>query len=111
MKTFFTLTLFLFISFSSFAQPQWQVLSPTPTSNTLNSVSFPNSQDGWAVGRNETIVHTSDGGTTWETQRDMGQGMLSGVFFIDSLEGWTVGWSSIYHTTDGGITWEKQIRQ
>ncbi len=110
MKNLFTLLLFFVINYASFAQPEWQLLSPTPTKYSLNSVSFPNAQEGWAVGHAQTILHTSNGGDTWEVQRDEGQGMFSGVFFVDSLTGWTVGWNSIYHTVDGGVTWEKQIK-
>jgi len=31
------------------------------------------------------------------------------IFFIDELEGWSVGQSKIYHTKNGGTTWTEQL--
>jgi hypothetical protein len=43
----------------------WNVVSPSPTSSTLNSVSFLPNGEGWAVGRQGTILHYRDG--IWES--------------------------------------------
>ncbi|RLD91682.1 MAG: hypothetical protein DRJ09_00295 [Bacteroidetes bacterium] len=109
-KTLFLFS-FILMVLLAVAQNDWQQLSPTPTIQTLNSVSFPTAQNGWAVGNMEIVMHTSDGGITWDTRHESSDGgLLSGVFFIDTLEGWTVGWSKIYHTTDGGESWETQVK-
>jgi photosystem II stability/assembly factor-like uncharacterized protein len=34
----------------------------------LRAVAFPNAKHGWAVGSNETVLHTADGGSTWSLQ-------------------------------------------
>lgn len=41
-----------------------------PADSPLTSVGFaPGTGDGWAVGHDGTILHTSDGGKTWKLQR------------------------------------------
>jgi photosystem II stability/assembly factor-like uncharacterized protein len=75
----------------------------------LFSVSFPTEKDGWASGRWGCIIHTADGGKTWERQKTGTAMTLSSVFFIDPKRGWAVGEEgTIIHTQDGGKTWEKQ---
>jgi photosystem II stability/assembly factor-like uncharacterized protein len=75
----------------------------------LFSVSFPNEKDGWACGRWGTILHTSDGGNTWNQQNSGTDYTLSSIFFTDPQNGWAVGdGGTILHTTDGGKTWGKQ---
>ncbi len=110
MKRFGFLYVFILLFSISNAQNDWEILSPHPTLHTLEDVSFPTEQCGWAVGNNSIIMHTTDGGDTWDTQFDPGSGLLSGVFFLDTLQGWTVGWSYIYHTTDGGQSWNRQTK-
>lgn len=41
-----------------------------PTSVTLTAVHFPTSENGWAVGHDGVVLHTSDGGKTWVKQLD-----------------------------------------
>ncbi|MAA64278.1 MAG: photosystem I reaction center subunit IV [Alteromonadaceae bacterium] len=41
-----------------------------PVSTTLTGVYFPTAKHGWAVGHGAVILHTSDGGKTWEKQLD-----------------------------------------
>ncbi|MFN4255789.1 MAG: YCF48-related protein [Saprospiraceae bacterium] len=85
----------------------------TTTSNSLQSVWFKNSMEGFAVGSltsSPTMVKTTDGGTTWATQA-LPSGTIGqhDVFFVDGSSGWTVGNSgTINHTTDGGATWTAQ---
>ena len=75
----------------------------------LVSVSFPTETDGWACGRYGTILHTSDGGTTWSPQSSGTTFTLSGICFVDTKNGWAVGnKGTIVHTGDGGETWVKQ---
>jgi photosystem II stability/assembly factor-like uncharacterized protein len=75
---------------------------------TLNSVSFADPLNGWAVGHWGVVLRTKDGGETWTRQRsdiEVDQPLFS-VYFKDSHEGWAVGlWSLMLHTTDGGTTW------
>ena len=76
---------------------------------------------GWAIGQGETIntvviVHTVDGGVTWQEQGDssawMGQG--NDISAVDKQTAWAVLGSAgktggaILHTRDGGATWAMQ---
>ncbi len=94
----------------------------------LNSLYFIDNQNGWAVGTSETfrgsggwehkgaILHTGDGGQTWQEQgqelyEDRSREFFA-VQFLDSQNGWAVATrkfpSSTIHlvqTTDGGLNW------
>ena len=75
----------------------------------LFSVSFGSEKHGWAVGRWGSVLHTADGGKTWEKQDSGVNYTLSSVNFVDEKSGWAVGdQGTIIHTADGGKTWEKQ---
>lgn len=75
----------------------------------LFSVSFGSVKHGWAVGRWGSVLHTADGGRTWEKQNSGVNYTLSSVSFVDEKNGWAVGdQGTILHTADGGKTWEKQ---
>ena len=86
----------------------------------VNSASFADGQNGWAVagwetdmGEGSSILHTSDGGLSWE--RQFGYEASSptgdhpwyrGVDFVDSQHGWVVGDGGLLLSTiDGGETW------
>lgn len=43
---------------------------PTPTSVTLTAVCFAGGKQGWAVGHSGIVLHSADGGQTWEKQLD-----------------------------------------
>lgn len=75
----------------------------------LFSVSFPSEIEGWACGRWGTVVHTMDGGKSWNRQESSTDYTLLSIHFADSQNGWAVGdEGTIIHTADGGETWEKQ---
>lgn len=75
----------------------------------FNDIDFPTVLEGWAVGSNAKIIHTSDGGNTW-SQINI-EGISSGEFkdvdFINDKIGWISGlWSAqLLHTKDGGQSW------
>lgn len=46
------------------------VQASVPTSVLFTAVSFADDQHGWAVGHHGVIVHTTDGGLTWQRQLD-----------------------------------------
>ncbi|WP_166360878.1 WD40/YVTN/BNR-like repeat-containing protein [Pseudomonas akapageensis] len=48
---------------------QWQQAG-VPVSADLNAVNFPSSQQGWAVGNDGVVLHSSDAGATWSKQLD-----------------------------------------
>jgi photosystem II stability/assembly factor-like uncharacterized protein len=79
----------------------------------FNDISFLNHLEGWAVGYNNTIKHTTDGGFTWVDQNSgwlNDHFIMEKVFFVDSLRGWILGnpYSSItylFSTQNGGLNW------
>ena len=79
------------------------------TTRELRSVSFaPDSQRGWAVGKDGRIIKTTDGGSTWEEKTVHASPIedFNAVHFVDDNKGWAVGNNgAIVKTTDGGITW------
>jgi photosystem II stability/assembly factor-like uncharacterized protein len=76
----------------------------------LSSVAFPDATHGWAVGGDQVILATADGGATWAAQTpDTEHGLwLNSVDFTDADHGWAVAGDGIIATTDGGATWVDQ---
>lgn len=76
---------------------------------SMHAVHFNNTNEGWAVGDWGLIVHTTDGGQSWERQESGVSNWLGGVQFVDANTGWVIGSvGTILHTTDGGLTWTIQ---
>jgi photosystem II stability/assembly factor-like uncharacterized protein len=66
--------------------------------------------EGWAVGSGGLLLHTNNGGTSWESQslpiekKDI---WLSTVKFVNSRRGWVAGDDgAIFSTSDGGKRWK-----
>jgi len=94
----------------------------------VGSMVFLNDKIGWAVKSNEPthkseIVRTKDGAKTWSSQKEFETPINLRFFFVDSKNGWAVGWlwdqlsnytvsgSIILHTDDGGATWVTQFQE
>ncbi len=75
----------------------------------LSAVYFIDASQGWIVGDRGTVLHSSDGGTTWQRQNS-GTGVgLSSVTFSDAQHGWAVGNKGIIlQTQNGGVSWQRQ---
>ena len=77
--------------------------------HSMNAVHFNNTNEGWAVGDWGLIIHTEDGGLTWERQEPGVSNSLEDVQFVDANEGWVIGSAGvILHTSNGGFTWNVQ---
>jgi photosystem II stability/assembly factor-like uncharacterized protein len=109
---------FLFLMFSilflmtrAFADSRW-IREDTGVKTSISDVCFIDKHTGWAVGWPEVILHTRDGGNTWERQyADRGKPSVgfNGVFFVDHNTGWIVGDHNVVLKTDnGGLTWLEQ---
>jgi photosystem II stability/assembly factor-like uncharacterized protein len=81
-----------------------------PVSVNLYGVKFVSATKGVAVGDAQTILLTTNGGTTWQQVfGGSSTGALYDVCFVNASSGWAVGTAStILHTTDGGSTWTPQ---
>jgi photosystem II stability/assembly factor-like uncharacterized protein len=69
----------------------------------LTGVAFLSTTEGWAAGPG--MLHTKDGGATWQLVRPSGSSRLSGIWFADSSCGWTWGGRNVLRTRNGGKTW------
>ena len=98
----------LFLQFTTLAQEGW-FEQTSGTTNWLYGVSFTDSDNGTAVGRNGTILRTTNGGTTWTSQTSGTTEQLEGVSFTDSDNGTAVGLNGkILRTTNGGVTFVEE---
>jgi len=78
------------------------------SSDYLEKLYFSDLNNGWAVGYNGTIIHTSDG-TNWSAQTSGTTAALYSVHFADASNGWAVGDSGkILNTNNGGVNWNPQ---
>jgi photosystem II stability/assembly factor-like uncharacterized protein len=63
---------------------------------------------GWAIGVDSSIVHTFDGGLTWEAQFIATENLYD-IHFVDHKSGWVVGDNGlILHTKNAGENWVTQ---
>jgi photosystem II stability/assembly factor-like uncharacterized protein len=80
-------------------------------STEFTAASFSDSLNGWAVGFNNLVVHTTDGGQAWTTQ-DIGAPPLTainGVTAVNSTTAWIAGWNGfVARTTNNGQTWRPE---
>lgn len=83
-----------------------------PTRNMLTAVHFVDENLGFAVGHDEIIMRTQDGGQTWKKIRfePEEERPFLDVWFRDKDFGMAIGaYGSVLLTTDGGETWESRM--
>jgi len=83
----------------------WDSISTPPNTYYLRALDFVGNE-GWAVGRFGSIIHTTDGGDTWAFQNSAAVNTMFDVDFSDNLHGFAVGQGIILRTTDGGQNWQ-----
>ena len=103
------------------SRSDWRQVEGVPTSATLTSVAA-EGDHVWAVGHDGVILHSADGGLSWELQRvdpkqeqdpdeefDPRQGApLLDVFFVNQQKGYAIGaYSLLLKTEDGGKNWRR----
>jgi photosystem II stability/assembly factor-like uncharacterized protein len=104
------------------ANAQFEVLNKKPN-HWMTDMDFINADTGWVVGgesmddsgtKEGVILHTTDGGITWENQLTKPY-FFNSVDFVNETEGWAVGSQGIsmaegviMHTINGGHTWTSQ---
>lgn len=83
-----------------------------PVQATLTNVFFYDENLGWAVGHDATILHTLDGGSTWQVQlyKPELEKPLLNIVFKTPLEGVAIGaYGLLFRTLNGGKTWESEF--
>jgi photosystem II stability/assembly factor-like uncharacterized protein len=86
----------------------WRQAKSVPTRAMLTAVFFVDADFGWAVGHDETILNTVDGGETWTRSHfaPEAQQPLLDLWFANRVSGIAVGAYGAYFTTnDGGRSW------
>lgn len=86
----------------------------------FSQLHFPDANNGWAVSFQDpwgepvevTLIHTKDGGITWDEKILRHEELLGidykprAVYFLNDYEGWIGGVNNLGHTTDGGESWQ-----
>jgi photosystem II stability/assembly factor-like uncharacterized protein len=81
----------------------WTLVATLPA--FIQSISFPDSANGWAVAFSGEVFHTRDGGKSWQPQATGVTAAILSVQFLDSMVGWASGNNQLLSTQDGGATW------
>ncbi len=83
----------------------------TPTQSLLTAVSAVGNH-AWAVGHDQVILHSSDGGLSWEKQNfdTQSDGPLLDVLFLDQQRGYAIGaYGQFMSTQNGGADWTLEL--
>ncbi|MDD6211086.1 MAG: YCF48-related protein [Bacteroidales bacterium] len=109
MKRFFFPLLLIFLFHTAARAEKW-IVTKTGTNKRLVNIHFPTKNVGYAVGMNETLLKTTDGGITWEVISDSkGNFRYETVWFTDENTGIiSDSYNGVLKTTDGGKTWTKK---
>lgn len=84
-----------------------QTANKEPVSIRFTSVSFADTQSGWAVGFGGQIYVTNDGGKNWFAQESNITGNLNDVKFLSDKEGFAIGDNgTLLYTNTKGYKWE-----
>ena len=93
-------------TFRAKAQFNWYAQDSDLGSDFIKDVFFLDLNNGWAVGQNGKITHTTNGGANWNQLTSPVNENLTGVCMSSNTVGWIVGEDeTLLKTTDGGITW------
>ncbi|MEI6684219.1 MAG: YCF48-related protein [Bacteroidota bacterium] len=110
MKIRMAFALLLLFSLSPTGQAQWSWRNPLPQGNGLFASWFINSNLGYLVGDQRTVMKTTDGGATWTTRLPQVMDVtyrLNGVCFPDLNTGYIINlYKEIYKSDDAGETWQ-----
>jgi len=72
------------------------------------SIFFVNENLGYATTTEGVLFKTFDGGINWEEFSFIRGNISTKCYFINEVEGWYIGSSTVYHTFDGGTSWINQ---
>lgn len=103
------------MSTSPAAHYRWRPTNAPFASSRTDDIWFLDADRGWAVNSNGHILHTTDGGDTWELQLDASPDpsrptYLRCVGFADEHVGWVGAITAarrLFHTSDGGTSWTR----
>lgn len=88
------------------SRSEWRQV-PVPTRVMLTAVSAVDNKL-WAVGHDQVVVYSNDGGLTWTLQHhdEEAEGPLLDVIFLDDQRGFAIGaYGQFLATSDSGANW------
>lgn len=72
----------------------------------ISDADFTDDQNGWGIGYGSRVLHTTNGGVTWDLVPTPSSGFLYNIDFADDQNGWITGsQETLLRTDDGGTTW------
>jgi photosystem II stability/assembly factor-like uncharacterized protein len=83
----------------------WQTVTIPTTAKYLRALEWVGNHL-WAVGRNGSIIHSSNNGSNWSAQNCPFDTTLFDVDFCDTLHGLIAGNGCVLYTNDGGNNWQ-----
>jgi photosystem II stability/assembly factor-like uncharacterized protein len=87
----------------------WGDVTPPGAGGTLQAIALLDERTAVAVGNLGLILHTVDGGATWQRRHSGTLLTLSGIAFPDASRGLVVGeGGTVLSTFDGGVTWRRE---
>jgi photosystem II stability/assembly factor-like uncharacterized protein len=90
-------------------QGEWKLVHENQNDIYYHGLHFIDQSDGWVVGESGRLLHTNDGGNSWNIQESGTNVSLKCVLFANAQMGWIGGAdNSIGMTTNGGVTWKWQ---
>jgi len=94
----------------------WELLHSDYPEALFRDVKFLNSTYGWVVGqKNELpasdllVLHTTDGGDSWQLQYSRSLGWVSIMDVVDEQTVWINGLGGLFYTRDGGAIWNESL--
>ncbi|MGB3076207.1 MAG: YCF48-related protein [Chitinophagales bacterium] len=94
------------------AQNGYYLRSPLPIYNDVASASFISEEEGWFGYKGGSLMHTIDGGDTWEDQTFLTEETtISSLFFANADTGFLLSsfqfgsFNYLYKTVNGGAAW------
>jgi endoglucanase len=93
--------------FTSLTAQNWEQTGAGKTIDNLNAVCFADNQTAFAVGKNATMLKSTDSGQTWaKVNHGVSIQELWAIQFPNAAVGYAAGASgTVLKTTDGGNTW------
>lgn len=104
VNTFLIVVAFVFFSNVAFSQYNWEPFN-IGTYENLNSVSFPDINNGFIVGNLGKVYKTTNAGFNWNLKAFPTNGNNFYVYFINPSTGFVANQGGLYKTIDGGDNW------
>lgn len=116
MRQFILLTFLLLVACQKMTTPlettkqgesSWFMQRENGLDTRYTALCFADNENGWIVGYNGVIEHTSDGGYTWKVQNSSTKSKLWDIYFVDKNVGFACGDSNtIIYTDNKGKNWQ-----